>query len=93
MLHALKASLNLNDSFEACIWAMASCAYWGMMRFGEVSVQSRASFNGAKHLKRSDVCFDRDLNGKRYARLDLPSVKTAVTGKIQSVFLVEHSRI
>jgi hypothetical protein len=55
MLQALKATLNLKDPFEACIWVMTSCAYWGMMRFGEVSVHSRASFNGAKHLKRSDV--------------------------------------
>ena len=90
MLHALKASLNLDDSFEACVWAMASCAYWGMMRFGEVSVQSRASFDGAKHLKQLYVCFDKDLNGKCYARLDLPSAKTAVTGEIQSIFLVEQ---
>lgn len=70
MLRALKMSLNLEDPFEACIWAMASCAYWGMMRFGEVAVQSRATFDGAKHLKRSDVLFDTDLNGKHYVRLD-----------------------
>jgi hypothetical protein len=82
MLLALKASLNLNDSFEACVWVMASCAYWGMIRFGEVSVQSRASFDGTKHLKQSEVCFDKDLNGKHYARLDLPSAKTAATGKV-----------
>jgi hypothetical protein len=90
MLRALKASLNLENPFEACVWAMASCAYWGMMRFGEVSVQSRADFEGAKHLKRADVVFDRDLNGKRYARLDLPSAKTAIAGEVQSVFLVEQ---
>jgi hypothetical protein len=61
-----------------------------MMRFGEVSVRSRASFNGTKHLKWADVLFDRDLNGKHYARLDLPSAKTAATGEIQSIFLVEQ---
>jgi hypothetical protein len=36
------------------------------------------------------VLFDRDLNGKHYARLDLPSAKTAATGEIQSIFLVEQ---
>jgi hypothetical protein len=28
MLHALKASLNLSDTFDACVWAMACCAFW-----------------------------------------------------------------
>ena len=60
------------------------------MRFGEVSVQSRASFDGAEHLKRLDVRFDKDLNGKCYVRLGLPSAKTAATGEIESVFLVEQ---
>jgi hypothetical protein len=90
MLCVLKASLNLEDPFEACIWAMASCAYWGMMRFGEVSVWTRTGFDGAKHLKWTDMHFDRDLNSKHYAKLDLPSAKTAATGEIQSIFLVEQ---
>ncbi|KAG1760431.1 hypothetical protein EDD22DRAFT_781148 [Suillus occidentalis] len=42
MLMALKDSLLLSDPFDACVWAMASCAFFGMMRFGEVSVSSRA---------------------------------------------------
>ncbi|KAG1798043.1 hypothetical protein EV424DRAFT_1333064 [Suillus variegatus] len=40
MLTALKATLALSDPFDACIWAMASCAFFGMMRFGEVSCKS-----------------------------------------------------
>jgi hypothetical protein len=38
MLWVLRVTLNLSDPFEACIWAMAVCAFWGMMQFGEVSV-------------------------------------------------------
>jgi hypothetical protein len=90
MLATLKAILDLNNTFDACIWAMASCAFWGMMRFGEVSVSSRAAFNGSKNLKRADVFLGRDLDGKLYARLDLPSAKTAKPGETQSVFLVEQ---
>ena len=41
-----------------------------------------------KHLTRKDAHFGNDLDGKPYARLDLPSSKTAKPGKIQSVFLV-----
>jgi len=59
-----------------------------MMRFGEISVKSRGGFEGSKHLKRSDAFLGFDLDGNRYARLDLPSAKTAATGKIQSVFVV-----
>jgi hypothetical protein len=40
MLWALWATFNLGDPFEACILAMATCAFWGMMRFGEVLVTS-----------------------------------------------------
>ena len=88
MLQSLRASLNLNDPFEACIWAMATCAFWSMMCFGEVSVKSRNDFDRTKHIKQRDVLFGFDRDGKHYARLDLPSAKTAKAGEIQSVFLV-----
>ncbi|CAA7270073.1 unnamed protein product [Cyclocybe aegerita] len=65
MLRALKRTLNLNDTFDACVWAMAACAFWGMMRFGEVSVKSRKDFSGDKHLKRRDAFLGRDLDGRR----------------------------
>jgi hypothetical protein len=87
MLRGLKVTLNLSEPFDACIWAMASCSFFGMMRFGEVSVASRSTFSGAKHLKRSDVFLGSDLDRKCYARLDLPSAKTAKPGEIQSVYL------
>ncbi|KAJ7283379.1 hypothetical protein C8J57DRAFT_1054554 [Mycena rebaudengoi] len=91
MLRALHTTLNLNDSFDACVWAMASCAFWGMMRFGEVSVKTRNSFNGAKHLKREDFCEGLDHDGKSYGRLDLPDAKTAQPGEIQHVYIVAHT--
>ncbi|KAG1765080.1 hypothetical protein EDD22DRAFT_775428 [Suillus occidentalis] len=48
MLSALKATLTLSDPFDACIWAMASCSFFGMMRFGEVSVTSQCSILSIK---------------------------------------------
>jgi len=83
----LKVTLNLSEPFDTCIWAMASCAFFGMMHFGEVSVTSWSTFSGAKHLKCSDVFLGSDLNRKHYAHLDLPSAKTAKPGEIQSVYL------
>src|ERR1700733_13184441 len=91
MLRALKATLNLSEPFDACVWAMASCAFFGMMHFGKVSVTARNAFSGSKHLKHRDVFLGSDLDGKCYARLDLPSAKTAKPGKIQSVYLTAQT--
>ncbi|KAJ7872765.1 hypothetical protein B0H14DRAFT_2344578, partial [Mycena olivaceomarginata] len=88
MLKALKAVLILSDPFDACIWAMAVYAFWGMMRFGEVSVSSCNAFNSKKNLKRRDVFFGYDRNGKHHVCLNLPDAKTAKPGEIQHVFLV-----
>ena len=90
MLSALKSTLVLSDPFDACIWAMASCAFFGMMRFGEVSVPSRNAFSPSKHLTRAHAFFGHDLRNSPYARLDLPSAKTARAGESQSVFLNEQ---
>lgn len=90
MLRALKATLEISSPFDACIWAMCTCAFWGLMRFGEVSVKSGAAFNGSKHLKRRDAVLSLDLDGKPYATLSLPSAKTAEPGQIQRVFLAEE---
>lgn len=87
MLTALQRCLRLHDPFDACVWAMASCAFFGMMRFGEVSVKSCSDFSPARHLTRKDAFFGSDLRGQPYARLDLPSAKTAQPGETQSVFL------
>ncbi|EPQ56564.1 hypothetical protein GLOTRDRAFT_12382, partial [Gloeophyllum trabeum ATCC 11539] len=87
MLAALKAALDLTDPFDACVWAAADSSFWGMMRFGEVSVKSRTAFDGSLHLKRADVFFRQDLAGQPYAQLALPSAKTAQLGQVQHVFL------
>jgi hypothetical protein len=93
MLHALKATLNLSDTFDACVWAIACCAFWEMMRFGEVLVKTRLDFNGTKHLKRSDAFIGFDLDGMQYAWLNLPSAKTAAPSEIQSVFITPQSNL
>jgi hypothetical protein len=63
MLDALHKLLDLNDTYDACIWAISTCTFWGMMRFGEVTVKSRAAFNGSLHLKHSDLLVDSDTHG------------------------------
>ncbi len=80
MLHTLKAVLDLNNPFDACLWAQCTCAFFGLLRFGEVTVTSRSVFNPRKHLTRGDLVFANDLDGRPYARLRLPSAKTARAG-------------
>lgn len=92
MLYALYSTLDMSNSFEACIWtAAACCSFWGMMHFKEVSVKSHAAFNGNLHLKWSNVHFGADLYNKRYVHLDLPSAKTARPGKSQTIHLVKQA--
>jgi len=88
MLQALQSTLKLNDPFKACIWAMAACAFWEMMCFGEVSVPSHNAFDSKKHLMHQDTHFSYDLDKRLYVCLDLPSAKTAKSREIQSVFMV-----
>ncbi|PSR81117.1 hypothetical protein PHLCEN_2v6452 [Hermanssonia centrifuga] len=90
MLAALRRTLDISNPFDACIWAMACCSFWGMMRFGEVSVKSRNEFNSIRHITRAHVLFGHDLDGWPYARLDLPAAKTARPGETQSVFLSQQ---
>ncbi|GJE95065.1 hypothetical protein PsYK624_112440 [Phanerochaete sordida] len=90
MLAALQAELDLSDPFDACVWAIACCAFWGLMRFGEVTVKSRAAFDPDKHLTRGDADFDFDLDGKPFFRLNLRAAKTAQPGEVQQVFLAEQ---
>ena len=87
MLAALRASLCLGSSFDTCVWAMATCAFWGMMRLGEATVQSRGAFSPQSHATRGSVYQDHDLKGTPYARINLPRAKTAAPGEQQSIWL------
>lgn len=67
ILSTLKDTLNLDNPFEACIWAIAALAFWGLMRFGEATVATRNMFNKQQHLTRSNTLFGTDLSGNEYA--------------------------
>ncbi|KAF8960111.1 hypothetical protein BDZ97DRAFT_1666348, partial [Flammula alnicola] len=90
MLHALHETLTLSDPFDACIWARATCSFFGLMHFGEVSITSCAAFNGSCHLKRSDAILTADVKGCPYTHLHLPASKTTAPDESQDIFLVEQ---
>lgn len=89
-MHAIPESLNFFNTFHACVWTICCCAFFGLMRFSEVTERSRSAFDGSIHAKRSDVLFNTDLNGCSYAKISLPRAKTAKPGKVQDVFLVKE---
>lgn len=93
MLKALKHSLQLNSSFDASVWAMASCAFWGMMRLGEATVKSRRDFSPFSHPTRGSVFQGHENKGSPYARIDLPKAKTAKPGERQSVWLTQQGEL
>ena len=90
MLQSIKAMLDINEPFDACIWAICVCTYWGMMQLGEVMVNSRNMFDKKMHLMWKDAIFRYDSVGNCYACLDLLAAKTAKPGEIQSVFLISQ---
>lgn len=92
LLKLLKAELVLSDLFDACIWAMVTCAFWGLMRFGEVSHPHSRKFDGRVHLKRQDATIDLDQNNTPYAKLVLPTAKTAKPGELQPVFIASQEK-
>ena len=81
-------SVSVTKKYLSAVWAMAACAFWGMMHFGEVSVPLCNAFDGKKHLTHQDTHFGYDLDGRLYVHLNLPSAKIAKSGEIQSVFMV-----
>lgn len=91
MLQTLQDNLDLSSSFDTCVWAAATCCFYGLMRAGETTVPTRLDFNPSLHLTRKAATFHYDLQNKEYIKLSLPSAKTSKPGCIQTVLLAHHS--
>ena len=87
-LRLVKESLTLSSPFDACVWAIATSAFWGMMRLGEATVKSRSNFTPTKNPTRGDADRELDLRNHPFIRLNLPSAKTAKPGESQSIWLI-----
>jgi len=93
MLETLKRSLRLESGFDASVWAMATCASWGMMRLGEAIVRSRRDFSPLTRPTRGCVVQGHDNKCSPYARIDLPKAKTARPGEKQSIWLAQQGEL
>jgi hypothetical protein len=50
---ALRAILNPSKPFDAAVWALATAAFWGCCRLGELTVPSTAEFDPKFHITRA----------------------------------------
>ena len=84
MLTILKATLRLDYGFDACVWAMAAWAFWGMTCLGEATVESRKAFHPLSHATRRCVNRGHDNKGTPYAWIDLPEAKTCSQKQLET---------
>ncbi|KAF8823224.1 hypothetical protein HHX47_DHR10000204 [Lentinula edodes] len=52
-LLALYSALDFSNSFHCAIWAVASTAFWGCRRLGELTIPSKNKFDPKYHVSRS----------------------------------------
>ncbi|EIW51304.1 uncharacterized protein TRAVEDRAFT_54675 [Trametes versicolor FP-101664 SS1] len=76
-MHALFTGLDLSNTFDAAVFAVACCAFWGCRRLGELIVPSRHGFDGEKHVAAGvDVGVRTLPSDVRYAVFHIPWTKT-----------------
>ncbi|CDO77642.1 hypothetical protein BN946_scf184946.g36 [Trametes cinnabarina] len=76
-MHALFANLNLANSFDAAVFAVACTSFWGCRRLGELVIPSRGGFDETKHAIAATPVNVRTLpSGVRYALFHIPWTKT-----------------
>jgi hypothetical protein len=85
-LYALRRGLDLTNSFDASVWAVACVAFWSCCRLGELLIPSPNAFDPVKHAARgADLTFG-SINDTNYASLHIPWTKTTgVEGAIISI--------
>lgn len=76
-MHALFKGLDLTNSFDAAVWAVAAVAFWCCCRLGELVIPAASKFDPAYHVSRgAHVQFRSTPNGKEHASFQVPWTKT-----------------
>ncbi|KAI0824854.1 hypothetical protein BC628DRAFT_1321576 [Trametes gibbosa] len=76
-MHALFARLDLKNTFDAAVFAVACSAFWGCRRLGELVIPSRFGFEAEKYVGAGvDVGVRTLPSGVRYAVFHIPWTKT-----------------
>ena len=78
-LYALRSGLDLTNSFDAAIWAIACIAFWSCCRLGELVIPSTNTFDPLKHVDQSEKpIFSTASNGTEFATFHIPWTKTTL---------------
>ncbi|KAF8889006.1 hypothetical protein BD779DRAFT_1671968 [Infundibulicybe gibba] len=76
-LSALRKHLDISQPHDAATWAIATAAFWGCRRLGELTVPSIPGFSPSLHVHRSVLIkFSTNPDGSSSASLHLPWTKT-----------------
>src|ERR1700722_12702289 len=85
-LYALRNGLDLTNSFDVSVWAVACIAFWSCCRLGELLIPSPNTFDAVKHVARNTTLSLSSVNDTHYASLHIPWTKTTgVDGAIISI--------
>ena len=74
---ALRSHLDLTNSFDAAVFAVACVAFWACCRLGELTIPSRNSFDPTYHVSRSTtVKSGAAREGRAFTTFRIPYSKT-----------------
>ena len=82
-----------SHSFDLCVYTLALCTFWGMMRLGEPIPKDIQSFDGSKHPSISNVSFGFDRSNVEFATITLPWTKTTQRQGAQVILSHQRSKL
>src|ERR1700722_4153373 len=85
-IYALRKGLDLTNSFDTSVWAIACVAFWSCCRLGELLIPSPNTFDPIKHASRDTNLMFASVGSADYASLHIPWTKTTgIDGAIISI--------
>jgi hypothetical protein len=76
-LVALRENLDFDNTFDSAVFAVATCAFWGVCRLGEITVPSISAFDSSYHVTRCcGLVFSHGASNPQSAKFRLPWTKT-----------------
>ncbi|RDB20413.1 hypothetical protein Hypma_012508 [Hypsizygus marmoreus] len=75
-MHALTKGLDLTNSFDAAVWAVACVAFWSCCCLGELIIPSSGTFDPLKHISKLSSVFSRIGATVTSASFHIPWTKT-----------------
>ncbi|KIJ90262.1 hypothetical protein K443DRAFT_116846, partial [Laccaria amethystina LaAM-08-1] len=78
---ASKKKKRLDKPRDAAVYSCLTTTFYAAARLGEFTVPNLGAFNGAVHVKPSDVRIELDRNGLRSTVFHIPKTKTSPNGE------------